>query len=292
MMHTKNLNRGRDAAKWEGCYSSLCGFTLWFGVLCSELVQHLGIISTHTVTAIAHYITCWLIILSIRLLLSLAFRLLVCPALSRPSLAYIHANKVHGLPFPCPNPAPSPSTTSPHHAEIPCPSLAPQNEILPQPSKLTVLYRKTLEKLTQSFPKQAPPSPSPSPAPPPSTSSPASCSLDIDASYFYVVLGTCKPASLHCINTWFHPQSSPLPLTFARATPQHLLSSLFPRCYSLQPVNPCIRWMFKYKKLINESSLLEQSSHDIFTALCGESGVALRHGRRHSLHGLDRWFFC
>ena len=70
----ENLNRGRDPAKWEGRYSRLGGVTQCCGVLSSELVWHLGIISTHAVVAMARYSSRQLIILSISARVCLAFR--------------------------------------------------------------------------------------------------------------------------------------------------------------------------------------------------------------------------
>ncbi len=64
----------RDPAKWEGRYSRLGGVTQCCGVVSSELVWHLGIISTHAVVTMACFNSHQLIVLLISARVCLAFR--------------------------------------------------------------------------------------------------------------------------------------------------------------------------------------------------------------------------
>ncbi len=194
--------------------------------------------------------------------------------------------------FSCPNPAPSPSTTRTHHAEIPSPSLAPQNEVSPQHCKIRVLYRKTLAKIPQSIPKQAPPSHlcqchpqasrlQPPPPPPPMLTpptfmlhlTPANLQFFIrDHSYKY--LNTCPIKSPH-------PHLSPAP-------PPHLISSLLPRFYCHPLPNPRIRIMLKYKQFIIIGSIITP----ILTCSLVEVGCSCTMDFEHRLCSLDRFFVC
>ncbi len=175
-------------------------------------------------------------------------------------------------------------------AEIPRPSLAPQNEVSPQHCKIRVLFRKTLAKYPNPSPNKPPPPhlrqchPRASrlqPPPPPMLTRPTSVSHLTPANQQLFI----RNHSYKYLNPSPIKSCRACPLTFASATPKHLISSLLPQFYRLPLPNPRIRIMFKYKQFIIIGSIITPNSHVLFRV-----GWNCTMDFKHSLRGLDVFF--